>query len=126
MEKMKKRILLVEDYEPTVIMTSFFLEDSGYECDVAGTGKIALQKSAENAYALIIMDVQLPDMDGMEIARQIRSREKEKNLSPVPIIASTGRATEDDKMLCLRAGMNDCLIKPFHLEELTAKLEQWT
>ncbi len=126
MPETKKRILLVEDYEPTIIMTSYFLEDEGYECDVASSGKAALQKSMENNYALIIMDVQLPDMDGMEITRQIRNREKEKHTPPTPIIASTGKATGDDRMLCLKAGMNDCLTKPFRLEELAQKLEQWT
>lgn len=121
----KKRILLVEDYEPAAVVTSFYLEDAGYECDIATTGKAALQKSSTNDYTLILMDVQLPDMDGMEITRQIRAREKEKNIVPTPIIASTGKATEDDRILCLKAGMNDCLTKPFRLEDLAQKLEQW-
>lgn len=121
----KKRILLVEDYEPTIIMTSFFLEDEGYECDVASSGAAALQKSAANTYALIIMDLQLPDMDGLDITRQIRLREKDNHLPQTPIIAATGKATADDQMLCLKAGMNDCLIKPFELDDLAQKLEQW-
>ncbi len=116
----RRRVLLVEDYDPTILMMSKFLEELGYEFEVAQTGREALEKYSEGSYDFMLMDLQLPDIDGLEITRRIRYIEGEKGLSSIPIIATSGM--DEDKMLCLRAGMNDCLTKPFRLEELEAKL----
>lgn len=116
----RRRILLVEDYDPTILMMSKFLKELGYEFETARTGREALEKYSYGSYDFVLMDLQLPDIDGFEITRRIRIMEKEKGLPSVPVIATSGM--DDDRRFCLRAGMNDCLTKPFGLEELEAKL----
>lgn len=115
-----RRVLLVEDYAPTILMMEKFLEELGYEYDIARTGREALEKFFDHPYGFVLMDLQLPDIDGLEITRRIRAMEKEKGLAPVPIIATSGQ--EEDRKICLRLGMSDCLSKPFGLEELESKL----
>ena len=119
----QKRILLVEDHEPASTTMTMFLEELGYGCDLAETGLAALDKFAAGGFAMVIMDMQLPDIDGLEAARRIRALEKRENRPPVPIIAATGNAAPEDRDLCLRAGMNDCLSKPFRLADLESKLQ---
>ncbi len=116
-----RRILLVEDYEPTVLMMSGFLKQLGYGYDVARTGSEALEKFSGCSYDIVLMDLQLPDMDGFEITRRMRAIEKERGFFPTPIIATSGQV--EDREICIRIGMNDCLPKPFDLEELGGKLE---
>ena len=121
----KRNILLVEDYDPNIIMMTMFLEELGYGCDVAESGMEALNRFSATRYDAVIMDIQLPGIDGLETARRMRSLEKRENMVPASIIAATGNATEDDRLFCLKAGMNDCLAKPFQLDELENKLSQW-
>src|SRR5476651_938968 len=97
----KRTILLVEDYDPNIIMMTMFLEELGYDCDVAETGIEALNRFSATRYDAVIMDIQLPDIDGLETARRMRSLEKRENMAPTPIIAATGNATEDDRLFCL-------------------------
>jgi CheY-like chemotaxis protein len=115
-------VLVVEDYEPNAVVTTSFLDELGYGHDVAPDGERALEKFSVGRYALVLMDIQMPGIDGMETARRMRAHEKEKKIAPTPIVAVTARATEDDRILCLKAGMNDCLSKPFLLDDLAAKL----
>lgn len=115
-------ILLVEDQPSNILVASAFLDMMGYAYDTAESGHEALKKFAEGRYSLIIMDVQLPGIDGLETTRRIRKIENEKNLSPTPILAMTSNATVDDKFFCLRAGMNDYLSKPFGRKELRQKI----
>jgi len=116
------RALVVEDYEANVFLVATFLKGLGYGCDVAKNGPEALEKFAAARYDVIIMDIQMPGMDGLEATRRIRALEKEKNLTPTPILASTGNATKDDLFFCTRAGMNDYISKPFSREQLGEKL----
>jgi CheY-like chemotaxis protein len=118
----KEPVLLVEDHPSNVLVTSTFLEMMGYDCDVTDNGSEALKKFASKDYALIIMDVQLPGIDGLETTRRIRELEQEKSLSPTPIIAMTSNATVDDRLFCLRAGMDDYLSKPFDRKQLAQKI----
>jgi CheY-like chemotaxis protein len=99
---------------------------TGYDVDIAGTGDEALKKFVTHDYALIIMDVQLPGIDGLETTRRIRQIENERNLAPIPIIAMTSNATVDDKLFCLRAGMNDYMSKPFDSKQLKQKIHALT
>lgn len=121
----KPRILLVEDYNPNILMMTMFLEILGYECEVAKSGFEALDKFFMQPHDLVIMDLQLPDIDGLEATRRMRLWEKGQNLNPTPIIAATGRDSDEDKMLCIKAGMNDCFSKPFELEKLEIELHRW-
>jgi len=121
--KADMRILLADDYEPNILMTGTFLEELGYKYDAARSGTEALEKRLATDYSLILMDVQMPEMDGLEATRRIRQAEQEQNLPAVPIIGMTGNATEEDRFFCLRAGMNDFLTKPFRLNNLEEKIK---
>jgi len=116
-------ILLVEDREDNIMVATSLLDELGYEYDVAINGSLALEQFLAHPHSVILMDLQMPEMDGYEATRRIRMLEKEKNLEPTPILAMTGNATEDDKFLCMKAGMNDFLSKPFRLNDLKDKLQ---
>lgn len=122
----RESILLVEDQPSNVLVTATFLDMMGYACDTAGSGDEALHKFMMNKYALIIMDVQLPGIDGLETTRWIRQIEKERSLAPTPIIAMTSNATVDDRLFCMRAGMNDYMSKPFDSKLLMQKISALT
>ena len=121
----KQNILLVEDYHPNILVVTLFLQELGYAYDVAGSGKEALDKFSHTDYDAVIMDVQMPDMDGIETVRRMRALEKEKSWTPTPVIAVTGNAMGEDRASCLKAGMNDYLSKPFRLKDLEDKLQSY-
>jgi CheY-like chemotaxis protein len=121
----KRGILLVEDYGPNIVMMTMFFEELGYECDIAETGMEALDKFCATRYDIVVMDLQLPDIDGLETTRRMRLWEKSENLTPTPIIASSGSSSEADQIFCRKTGMDDCLTKPLQLDELEKKLAQW-
>jgi PAS domain S-box-containing protein len=118
----KKNVLLVEDYEPNILVAGTMLEQLGYDYEVAGNGLEALRKFAHGHYDVILMDVQMHEMDGLETTRRIRGMETEKSLSPIPIIAMTAHVREQDKNKCLEAGMNDFIPKPFDPLVLSQKM----
>ena len=121
----QKRILLVEDYEGNVVLLSYLLD--GLEChyDVARTGLEALNMWKTNHYDLILMDVQMPEMDGFTATAQIRHMEKEKNLPRTPIIGMTAHALIGDKEKCIEAGMDSYLPKPIVEIDLKAKIVEY-
>jgi CheY-like chemotaxis protein len=122
MANRSSRILLVDDYPANVLVTSLYLEDFGYTCDVAMTGAEALAKALSGDYAAILMDIQLPDMNGLDVTRAIRQHEIKHNLSGVCIIGLTAHAMIEDRLRCLAAGMNDYLSKPFNPDQLRTLL----
>jgi signal transduction histidine kinase/CheY-like chemotaxis protein len=114
-----QRILLVDD-EPINREVAFMqLEDVGLLTDMAEDGEEAVAMARETRYAAIFMDIQMPKLNGLEATQQIRQL---PGYQDTPIIAMTANAFAEDKALCLAAGMNDFLIKPFILEELFAIL----
>jgi PAS domain S-box-containing protein len=122
----KPRILLVEDYAPNVLVTGTFLEEFGYEYDVASDGNEALEKTKDKNYAAVLMDVQMHGMNGLEATAAIRKRE-EGGTRRIPIIGMTAHALSGDRERCLKAGMDEYLSKPFnpdHLEKLLKSLTQ--
>jgi len=121
----KKHILIVEDHPANIQVMTSFLQVLGHDYDVAENGLAALDKFAASHYDMILMDIQMRGMDGLETARRIRAIEREKAAVQTPIIATTGNATEDDYLICKRAGIDDCLSKPFKLEDLKNKLNSW-
>ena len=118
----RQRALVVEDDAANALVISTFLENLKYDCDLAASGEEALQKFSAGHYDVIVMDVQMPGMDGLETTRRIRQIESEGNLPPTPILGSTGNATQDDKLFCARAGMTDYISKPFSRAQLEKKL----
>lgn len=118
----KIKILLVEDNKLNQLLASRVLENWHTKPDIASNGKIAIKKIEEGQYDLILMDIQMPEMDGYEATIYIR-----KNISKeLPIIAMTANAMVGEKEKCLQAGLNDCISKPFDLNELYSKIIQYT
>ncbi|MEX1035509.1 MAG: ATP-binding protein [Sneathiella sp.] len=107
-----QKILLVEDYEGNVTVLGHILEDMGIEFDVARTGLEAVDQWKENHYSLILMDIQMPEMDGISSARHIRGIEKEMDSDRTPIVGMTAHAMVDGKAKCLAAGMDAYILKP--------------
>jgi two-component system sensor histidine kinase/response regulator len=116
------RILLVEDNDINQQVARELLEDAGMEVEVAENGQLALDMVRHSAYDLVFMDMQMPVMDGVTAARQIRGIAA---LASVPIVAMTANAMEQDRRKCMEAGMNDFLVKPIDPQELCAMLVRW-
>lgn len=113
-ESNKLKILLVEDNLLNQKFTIATLKKEGHQIDLAENGRIGLDKYKDNEYDIIIMDVQLPIMDGIESSKKIRDLEKEQGVeNPIKIIAVTAYAMEADRLRCMDAGMDDFLSKPF-------------
>ena len=109
------RILLVEDNEAIRGAFSILLEDSGYQVLQAASGAEALAASASQRPHLILLDLGLPDLNGLDVARALRARDDTRD---TPIVALTGRALETDEEACRAAGCTDYLTKPINTEEL--------
>lgn len=118
----QKKILLVEDYEGNVVVIGYLLEEMGYAFDVAHTGLQAIHLWQEGHYDLILMDVQMPEMDGMSATREIRRLEHEQSLPATPIIGMTAHAFQMGKDIWRAAGMNSTLPKPLSEEQLKAEM----
>ena len=122
----RQRLLLVEDNAVNQLVTSKLLTILGYEHDTADNGAAALAALEKQAYTLILMDCQMPEMDGFEATRHIRDRQqREPNARALPIIAVTANALTGDRERCLAAGMDDFLAKPFSRLELLEILQRW-
>ncbi len=116
--KANLRILLAEDNAVNQMVALRMLERLGYQADTAANGKEVLAALKSRSYDIVLMDVQMPEMDGLEAARLIRS---EKVDQPY-IIAMTAHAMKGDREVCLEAGMNDYVSKPVRMEELRASI----
>jgi len=115
------RILLVEDNQANQKLASFVLQERGHSVDIAADGREGLRQAEQNRYDVILMDVQMPGMDGLEATQAIRARER--GGSRVPIIAMTAHAVKGDRERCLAAGMDGYLSKPIVAQEMIALLE---
>ncbi len=118
---MKKRILLVEDSPATLDMMQEELELLGYEVTVAKNGVEAVEIAGSELPDLVIMDIHMPKMDGLEATSRIRENPKTQ---AVPILAATAKALPEDRKKCLAAGCDDYLAKPFTHRELDAALKK--
>ncbi|MFT4076093.1 MAG: PAS domain S-box protein [Asticcacaulis sp.] len=119
----KLPVLLVEDHGPNILVASTLLEAFGYGVKVAESGEEALEKVRREAFAAILMDVQMPGLDGFETTRLVRIHEGEASRPPVPIIGMTAHALSGDRDRCLACGMDDYISKPFEPEDLRRRLE---
>jgi two-component system, sensor histidine kinase and response regulator len=116
------RVLLVEDNDINQMVAREILEDAGLAVEVADNGQLALEMAQHSAFDLVFMDMQMPVMDGVTATREIR---KIGALAKLPIVAMTANAMEQDRQLCLAAGMNDSLTKPIDPHALWAALLRW-
>jgi signal transduction histidine kinase/AmiR/NasT family two-component response regulator len=114
------RILVAEDSATNQFVAAMLLEDIGVDADIVGDGREAVNSAIRYPYDLILMDMQMPEMDGIEATRAIRARGG--LLATVPIIAVTANAFDDDVKSCLDAGMNDFISKPIVREQLLAAM----
>ena len=114
---MAKRILLVDD-EPLILKgLKFALEQDGYETESAEDGEIALEKLRKGGFDLVLLDVMLPKMSGMEVCQAVREK------SDVPIIMLTAKGEDMDKILGLEYGADDYMTKPFNILEVKARIK---
>ncbi len=116
------RVLIAEDNSTNQKLALLLLERLGYRADVAGNGLEAVEAVTLRPYDLVLMDVQMPEMDGLEATRRIRETLPEES-RPV-VVAMTANAMEGDREACLSAGMDDYVAKPIHPEELRAVLQR--
>ena len=116
------RILLVEDDPVNRMVAEELLADIDARVDVAGNGREAVTKVRDGAFDLVLMDMQMPEMDGLEATREIR---REVDAATLPILAMTANAFAEDRARCAAAGMNDFVAKPVNPEQLFATILRW-
>ncbi len=112
------RILLAEDSPDSCAITIAYLEETPYQVEVAETGAIAYERFVTGRYDLVLMDRQMPVMDGLTATRMIRTWEKANGRSPTPIIALTASSSRTDRETCMEAGCTDFVTKPIHQDVL--------
>ncbi len=118
-------ILVAEDNRINQIVIQQQLRSLGYTADVVPDGREAFKRWESGDYALVVTDLQMPEMDGYELSAAIRALERKKGREPIPIVALTANALKDEALRCEAAGMNDYLTKPAGLAELKAVIEKW-
>ena len=117
------RLLVAEDNPVNQLVATRMLEKLGYRADVAANGAEAVEALTRIDYAAVLMDCQMPELDGFEATREIRRRQALPRRTPV--IAMTASATESDRDKCFDADMDDYISKPVRLAELAAVLTRW-
>jgi two-component system, sensor histidine kinase and response regulator len=124
LDKPRARILVAEDNPVNQRVASHMLKKLGYRCDIASNGKEAVEMFEQLPYDLVLMDCQMPEMDGYTAAQCIRQREETRG-GHTPVIAMTANAMREDRARCLDAGMDGFIPKPIALEELETAMECW-
>ncbi|MUK86880.1 response regulator [Ornithinibacillus sp. L9] len=115
---MNEKILIVDDESSIVTLLKFNIEKAGFQTDVAYDGLEAVNKVEENEYDLIVLDLMLPEMDGMEVCKHLRRQQID-----TPILMLTAKDEEFDKVLGLEIGADDYLTKPFSPKEVVARIK---
>jgi len=117
-------VLVVEDNEVNQLVAVSMLTKLGYRSHVVASGGEAIEALSEDDFAAVLMDCQMPGMDGYDATREIRRREG--NRRRIPVIAMTAGAMNGDRERCLSAGMDDYITKPVRTEELGKVLQRWS
>ncbi|MDE3246170.1 MAG: response regulator [Acidobacteriota bacterium] len=118
-------LLLAEDHPTNRLVLTKQLAMAGYRADAVEDGLAALEALGRTAYGLVLTDIQMPRMDGYQLAREIRKIEQARGRARIPVLAITANALKGELELCLEAGMDDCIIKPVSIPDLDAKLRRW-
>ena len=122
----RPKVLVAEDNEVNQIVAEGILKALGYDCDIAADGQETLEALERTAYAAVLMDCQMPVLDGYDATRELRRREAERGLPRLPVIAMTASVTEGERERCEAAGMDDFVPKPITPADLGSALERWT
>lgn len=109
----EKTILVVEDDATNLMVVCGYLEMMGYAYDVAKSGLEAIGKAKNNAYTAILLDIKLPDIDGIDVVTHLRNHEVKSNASHIPIIAISAHSIKTIYDLCRKAGVDDFIPKPY-------------
>lgn len=117
-------VLVAEDHPINQKLAMAILTRRGYRVTLAANGREAVTRCASEHFAAILMDMQMPLMDGLEATRAIRQLELDQHLARTPIVAMTANAMQGDRERCLEAGMDDYLSKPIRADELFSLLER--
>jgi CheY-like chemotaxis protein len=117
------RVLVADDSPTNRILAARLLEKRGHEVVSVGSGQDAVDQVAKEPFDVVLMDVQMPGVDGLEATEQIRAREADEGRPRVPVVALTAHAMESHRRLCIEAGMDAYLSKPFHTDDLYAVVE---
>jgi PAS domain S-box-containing protein len=118
-------VLVVDDHPINRLLLMRQMNTLGYAAESADDGVQALEKWKSGRFGMILTDCAMPEMDGYELARSIRTLESESHASRIPIVACTANALAEEAQQCIAAGMDACLVKPVSLEGLLEKLEVW-
>ena len=121
----RPRVLVVEDNDVNQVVAEGILASLGYDADVAGDGREALDALEHTAYVAVLMDCQMPVLDGYDATRELRLRELTQGRPRVPVLAMTASVTEGERERCAAAGMDDFVPKPVTPAELGAALDRW-
>src|SRR5216683_2735481 len=113
---MAERILLIEDDARLAEMVSEYLGEAGFRVSIAGAGRAGLERLAREPFDALVLDLMLPDMDGLEVCREVRAK------SDTPVLMLTARGDAADRIVGLEIGADDYLPKPFQPRELLARL----
>lgn len=122
-EKPAFRILLAEDNQINAVLAKTIMTRAGHQVDVAKNGREAVEAVQRAAYHLILMDMHMPEVDGLQAAQEIRGLDEE--IARTPIIALTANAMAADRQKCIASGMDDFISKPFEPSDLTDMIEKW-
>jgi CheY-like chemotaxis protein len=117
-------ILVAEDHPINQKVAEMYLQEIGFQCHVVASGKKAIEALRDNEYALLLMDCQMPEMDGLVATELIRKAEEQSG-THVPIVAMTAHTEPDERDRCIAAGMDDYISKPIELDILRSKIEKW-
>jgi CheY-like chemotaxis protein len=117
-------ILLADDSSDNLFLIQSYLKHSGYQLDVAENGRVAFEMYQARKYDLVLMDVQMPVMDGHTATRMVRDWEKHANLTPIPIIALTAHAYQEEMQKSMAAGCSDHLTKPIKKNTLLNAIQK--
>jgi CheY-like chemotaxis protein len=120
-----QRILIAEDNDVNRVLAQDILEFLGFAVQAVENGDVALKIALQQTFDLILMDCQMPVVDGFEATRRIRTLETEAGHSKTPIVALSGHPNEEGRGHCLAAGMDDYLQKPFTINELQEMIAKW-
>jgi CheY-like chemotaxis protein len=122
----RQRVLVVEDNLLNQELVVGYLERTEYKLTLAADGRKGVETFERERFDIVLMDWQMPEMDGLEATRRIRALEQTRGMRRTPIVAVTAHATTHDRDTCLAAGMDDYLIKPYSRDMLLQALRNWS